>query len=111
MSLAKRDWSKAGQIVHETLTALSTTYKEFPEGATLYFVNLPLRVNRAWVFPVGLEDGLWFVYRDETLKTLKGENIEKAMEYKKINSNTIVFLFQDYEIREAEYITVEEGKE
>ncbi|MBL7159922.1 hypothetical protein ISS85_05575, partial [Candidatus Microgenomates bacterium] len=48
-------WEIAGEASNKILRALSTNYKQFPEKSTLYFVNLPLRVERAWVFPVGLK--------------------------------------------------------
>jgi len=32
-------------------------------------------------FPVGIEDGLWFIYKDETLKIMKGNDLEAALDY------------------------------
>jgi len=94
-------WKEAGEISNEILRALSTNYKQFPKKSTLYFVNLPLKVERAWVFPVGIEDGLWFIYKNDNLNIMKGNNLSAALDYKKRNKDVYVFVYQDGELREA----------
>lgn len=101
MEEVKKTWQEAGEISNKILRTLPTSYKEFPEGSTLYFVNLPLRVERAWVFPVGIEDGLWFVYRDETLKVMKGNDLNEALDYKESHQPAFVFIYENAELKEA----------
>jgi hypothetical protein len=98
---AKKSWRETGEISNKILRTLSTTYSGFPEGSTLYFINLPLRIERAWVFPVGIEDGLWFVYRDETMKVMKGNDLNQALDYKEKNKSIFVFIYENGELREA----------
>ncbi len=90
-----QQWSKASDISYTTLRALKDNYLEFPEGATLCFVNVPIKYENAWVFPVGLEDALWFIYRDQTLGVVKVSELESAKDYKKSTLPTYVFVFDE----------------
>ena len=94
-------WKRAGETSNEILRALSTNYKQFPKKGTLYFINLPLRIERAWVFPVGIEDGLWFIYKNDNLKIIKGDNLDKALDYKKKNKDVYIFMYEEGELKEA----------
>ena len=47
-------------------------------NSNFYFVNVPIRKADAWIFPVGLEDGIWFIYRDESIKVYKISSIEEG---------------------------------
>ena len=61
------DWQHAGTITHRTLSTFRVKYELMPHGSTLYFVNVPVKFGMAWVFPyTSIQDGLWFVYRDNT---------------------------------------------
>ena len=93
------EWQKAGEITFNTLTVLRQNYPSFPKGSTLFFVNVPIRIGRAWVFPVGLEDALWFVYRDPTLGVRK-EGRETALRLSRTIPNSFVFEFKNGELRE-----------
>jgi len=79
MEETKQSWRQAGEIANKTLLALGSNYAEFPLESTLYFVNLPIRQDRAWVFPVGLADGIWFIYRDETLTINRITGLEETL--------------------------------
>ncbi len=96
----KEDWRQAGELSNQTLLALSSNYAEFPQEAVLYFVNLPLRLSRAWVFPVGLEDGLWFIYRDETLVVKRTDDLDQTLKLTEDKPKTYVFLYEDKELKE-----------
>ena len=90
-----QQWSKASNISYTTLRALKDNYLEFPQGTTLCFVNVPIKYQNAWVFPVGLEDALWFIYRDQTLGIVKVSELESAKDYKKSTLPTYVFVFDE----------------
>lgn len=60
------DWRTAGKITYNALGYFKIEQSDIPQGSTLYIVNRPIRYGSAWVFPVGLPDGLWFIYRDDT---------------------------------------------
>ena len=100
MEKAKQDWRQAGETANKILLAIGSNYIEFPLDSTLYFVNLPIRFGQAWVFPVGLEDGLWFIYRDETLKIEITTDLEETLALTKDKPNVHVFLFENEELIE-----------
>jgi hypothetical protein len=95
LSLAKSDWQQAGEINNQVLLALGSNYADFPEGSTLYFINLPTRLNRAWVFPGGLADGLWFIYRDETLKVKMTDDLDQTLKETEGQPKTYIFHYKD----------------
>lgn len=73
-------WSKAGLITSNTLGFFKQKYPTLPAKSHLVFVNLPIKQGNAWVFPVGVQDGLWFVYRDEALSLTYVPTLRKAKE-------------------------------
>jgi hypothetical protein len=98
---AKQNWYQAGEIANKILLALSSNYAEFPLDSTLYFVNLPIRQNRAWVFPVGIEDGIWFIYRDESLTINRTTDLEETLDLAEGKPNAYVFLYEEGELKEV----------
>ncbi len=80
ISLSKeaQDWNKASNVTAYTLRYMHVLYGDIPPGSTLYFVNTPIRTGNAWVFPVGLPDGLWFIYSDDTQVVKNTGTVEEA---------------------------------
>ena len=95
------NWYQAGEIANKILLAISTNYAKFPPESSLYFVDLPIRYDRAWVYPVGLEDGLWFIYRDKSLVVNKATDLEKTFELVKGKPNKYVFVFEEGQLKEV----------
>ncbi|MBI5465086.1 hypothetical protein HY946_00555 [Candidatus Gottesmanbacteria bacterium] len=98
---SQRDWQKAGEISHRLLLDLRKTYFTFTLDRTFYFVDVPIREGRAWVFPVGLPDALWHTFRDESLKVVQVKSLEEALDLKDKTSNSHVFVFENGEIKEV----------
>lgn len=102
-------WRRAGETSNQILRAVSTAHKDFSSQSTLYFIDLPLKIDGARVFSSGLEDGLWFIYRDETLKIKKESNLEEALEEKQKNPEKIyVFLWEEGNLKEIKEIEEKE---
>lgn len=101
LQAVKTDWRQASKISQQILETLPAQYPQLPTGSRLYFVNLPLRVNRAWVFPVGLDDGLWFTYKDESLKIYKGNRLDQALDFQKLYPTTKVFRYNGDKLEEV----------
>jgi hypothetical protein len=57
------DWKKASSVSQDTLLALSKQFFPLRENISFIFVNTPIRYGRVWIFPTGLEDPLWHVFR------------------------------------------------
>jgi O-antigen ligase len=72
-------WSEAGRITNRTLSYLRLYYDGSHPNSNFYFVDLPTREAQAWIFPAGsLSDGMWFIYRDDTIKVDKLSTIEEG---------------------------------
>jgi hypothetical protein len=57
------DWKKASAVSQQTLLSLSNQFFPLHQYTSFIFVNTPIRYGRAWIFPTGLEDPLWHVFR------------------------------------------------
>jgi len=65
----------------------------------LHFVNVPIRFGQAWVFPVGLPDALWFMFRNPEMRVYIHPSLKAAFDVVTYNSNTQkVFLFNSDEL-------------
>lgn len=85
-------WREAGRITQRTLAYLRLYYDGEHPNSNFYFVNVPIRKAEAWIFPVGLENGIWFIYRDETIRVYKISSLSEGRELAKIKNN-FVFAF------------------
>lgn len=59
----KNDWQKASGITQETLSIMSKQFFPLHERKSFVFIDMPIRYGRAWVFPTGLDDALWHIFR------------------------------------------------
>jgi len=99
---SRQEWFAAGEIANEVLRTMATNYTQFPLSSHLYFVNLPIRQHRAWVFPVGLPDALWFIYRDDSLNIYQLTDAYEAFDHAEQQQEpTFVFVYVDGELRKA----------
>jgi len=66
------DWHGAGERVQNFLTSIDSLYDESwsTEKVNLYFTNVLVKSNDAWVFPVGLEDAVWFVSKNDNMQVV-----------------------------------------
>jgi len=72
-------WAEAGRITGRTLGYLRLYYDGNHPNSNFYFVDLPIRKAQAWIFPAGsLSDGVWFIYRDDTIKVEKLSTIDEG---------------------------------
>lgn len=95
-------WSNAGAIAEETLLYFRTGYSSFTSRNAVYMVNAPVKNDGVWVFPVGLRDGLWFIYRENTPDLKQTNSLEEAQNAKISNpTNTYIFQFKNGTISEV----------
>ena len=69
----KNKWTDAGFVAKNTLFLFRSKYPELKNSDSIYVVNNPVTYKDVWVFPTGIDDGLWFVYR-ENLPSIKYPN-------------------------------------
>lgn len=78
LSRVTHDWEVSSRIVEETVLGIKSSYFPLQDKQAFVFVNTPIRYGRAWIFPTGLNDALWhmfkfnpYPYRIYTSDTLK----------------------------------------
>ncbi|MCL4382524.1 MAG: O-antigen ligase family protein [Patescibacteria group bacterium] len=101
LNKTNKDWYKAGEMSLKLLSGLRLKYITLTYGKTFYFVDVPIREGRAWVFPVGLDDALWHSFRDETLKIQTVPSLEQALDLLDKTPNSHVFVFEKGELQEV----------
>lgn len=73
------DWREAGIKVNRFFVSLQALYSTAwsTDALELHFVDVPVKVGNAWMFPVGLADALWFNFKNPKLKIYQWDSIEK----------------------------------
>jgi len=95
-SIVNAQWKEAGRITNRTLGYLRLYYDGKHPNTNYYFVNIPIRKAESWIFPVGIEDGVWFIYRDDTIRVYKISSMDEAKALAKQPGN-LVFAFDKYD--------------
>ncbi len=75
----QQQWHLSGEITKNTLLFFRKNYTAFSSSTNLYFVNTPIKLHNTWVFPTGLADGLWFIYRTSTPQIHEVGSIHEAV--------------------------------
>ncbi len=92
------DWKQAGRTSNNALVALSYAYANtgaLSSKPVFYFVNVPIKYGDAWVFPVGLQDALWFSFQNTPLVIVQTQDEASAMEHAKNDTENVhVFKFE-----------------
>jgi len=67
---AASDWYEAGQVAERFIVSIDGQYSDSwaKDPLELHFVNMPIKHGDAWVFPVGVSDALWLVYRNPNIR-------------------------------------------
>ena len=92
------DWHDAGEISREFIVAMDRSYEDHwrSELMEFHFVNIPIRTGEAWVFPVGLPDALWLVFRNPTMRVFSWPSLELASDAVGYNQrNKKIFEFDE----------------
>jgi len=87
------EWHEAGRITQRTLSYLRLYYDGKHPGSSFYFINVPIRKAQAWIFPVGLSDGIWFIYRDDSIKIYNISSIQEGKNILKTGAVGKTFVF------------------
>jgi hypothetical protein len=90
-----KDWKDAGEKTKNFLISLNEVYTDDARGKAMqfYFVDVPIRLGEAWVFPVGLKDALWLTFRNDNLLVDTKISLKPALEQALANPNARVFQF------------------
>ncbi|MCX6793671.1 MAG: O-antigen ligase family protein [Candidatus Gottesmanbacteria bacterium] len=92
------DWYEAGEKARRFIVSIDSEYHDSwaNEPLELHFVNVPIRLGEAWVFPVGIRDALWLVYRNPNVKIYTWPIVTQAFRATQNGSFTQkIFVFDD----------------
>ena len=97
------DWYEAGEKSRKFFISLDQKYVDYwsREPMELHFVDTPLKVGEAWVFPVGLSDALWLVYRNPQLQVFQDVSVQSALDQVDNPLTDKVFVFDDTGLTEV----------
>ena len=91
-------WDGAGNIVKNFLQSVDYQYSEEwtknPNGVDLYFTKVPIKNGEAWVFPVGLEDVMWFAFKNDDIRIHQVEDISQVPDEAFASKTQWVFEFE-----------------
>jgi hypothetical protein len=89
------DWHEAGLRVRKFFVGIDAAYTEPWNNmpTNLYFVNVPIRIGEAWIFPVGLSDAVWFAFENKQIRTYTPASLDLAFDRKGDSKNTHIFRF------------------
>lgn len=90
-------WNAAGKITYNMLAAFRVVYDDVPQHTSMYFVSLPKKINGVPIFDAGLQDSLWFIYRDETRKVYASPSLEAAQTQSALDTTSTIFSFDQNE--------------
>lgn len=78
----QRDWYEAGEKTRRFIVSLDAAFEDswVVQPIELHFVNIPIRERNAWVFPVGLQDALWLIFRNSKIRVFSWGTVEAAFE-------------------------------
>ncbi len=99
----KDDWAVASRVSQQSILQLRKEYFPLSNHRGFIFVNTPIRYGRAWIFPTGLGDALWHVFRLNpfTFTTISVSSAKEAFSYPHVFNryNREVFIFEDLQLK------------
>lgn len=99
------DWSGAGEKVRKFFISIDALYTDYWSKGEVefHFVDVPLKVGDAWVFPVGINDAVWFAFQNKEAKVYSHPNIDTALQSAGLSFANRVFVFnEDGSLREID---------
>lgn len=92
------DWYEAGEKTRKFIVAMDGAYQNNwgDKPLELHLVNVPIRVGEAWVFPVGISDALWMIFRNPNIRVFTWPTLSQAFNAVTAGSNAQrVFQFKE----------------
>ncbi len=62
---------------------------------------MPIRYGRAWVYPTGMTDALWQIYRDNPYDVTKVNSIEEAFNAYMPGGDRRVYIFDHFVLKQG----------
>lgn len=71
-------WHRGGEITKNALALFRVDHQDLKATDTVYFINIPVQYDGVWIFPVGINDALWFIYGNDLPKIREVSSFEEA---------------------------------
>lgn len=75
----KEHWSTASSVTETSLLKIKKQFFPLKQSTLFLIVNAPIRYGRAWIFPTGLQDALWHMFRDAPYQVVPMGSVEEAL--------------------------------
>jgi hypothetical protein len=91
------NWHEAGNKTKRFFISMESLYTIYwsDKDTQFHFVNVPTRDGQAWVFPVGLEDAVWFAFKNDDAKIFTYSDEKAAIEAAGLSLSHPVFRFTE----------------
>ena len=110
------DWKKASSVSETAILAMKANFFPLQNTQAFVFVNTPIRYGRAWIFPTGLTDALWHMFKFNTFaySIYKVPTIKEAFTLTSPQGIPYILQFDHFVLkrvtREVKTVEVEEGQ-
>jgi len=91
------EWREAGNRVKNFFISYDALYESqwASPDAQFHFVNVPVKIGSAWIFPVGLNDAVWFAFRNENAKVFVHQDLKEALDQAQFYRSRPVLQFNE----------------
>ncbi len=91
------DWAGAATKTNNFFVSFDSLYNDYwsKENINFHFVNVPIKVGGAWVFPVGLKDAVWFAVKNDNAKIYIDKDVNSALSELGPSIINKLFVFND----------------
>jgi len=103
----EEDWRKASEIAESTLLAIKKEAYPPKMDVSFFFINPPIRYGRAWIFPTGLHDALWHMFRENLYAVHTVPSIKEGYESSAYRGMRYVYVFDNYVLKYGFIKTIE----
>lgn len=90
------DWVRASITASQALAVIKEETFPPKDVKTFFFINTPIKYGAAWVFPTGLNDAIWHMYRQSPYRVFYMPSLEQAYEFPLHKGDREVFIFENY---------------
>lgn len=89
------DWIFAGKIVQQSIYGIKQETYPPLNVKTFYIINMPIRYGRAWIYPTGMTDAIWHMFRNNPYTVSMSPDLPTAFS-SPFNGDREVFIFDNY---------------
>ena len=93
------DWVFASKSAEHALQVIKKETYPPKDVKTFLFINMPIKYGGAWIFPTGINDAIWHMYRTSPYRVYTMPSIEDAYNFKMNLGDREVFVFDNYELK------------